>query len=228
MKKVRSLSAIIAVALALSAAGCSDTAQSTVKETSEETTTTTASEEPSEAVSADSGESDEADEAGESSASASETSASEHDFDTEYFRSVEEGLETDFDDADIAELAKEYEDDGYQVDSMSSLAEWLSYDFPLYEGEPDIDNIYAYLYRGFCAYKVEDGTQYAYECVKATEDILENDLGFTKKSEEGDLITYSTPDTSPYRVYSYDSYVFDRSTGILKASQEMYIGEGVG
>ena len=224
MKKVRSLSAIIAVALALSAAGCSDATQSTASETSKETTQTTASEE---TTSETTEESEEEVEEETEEAEESETTAAQHEFDTEYFKAASDSG-GDIEDEELQKLAKEYEDDGYQVESLPSLTVWFAYEYPLYEGEPDIDNIYAYLYRGFDAYKIVDGTQYAYQYVMATEDILENDLGFTKKSEDGDLITYDTPNIPGYRMYSYDSYVFDRSTGILKASQEMYVGEGIG
>ena len=221
MKKIRSLSVILAVTLALAAAGCSDTAPSTTNETSKETTATVSEETTSEVTTVE--ESEESEETEEES----ETTVAQHDFDTEYFKAASDSS-GDIEDEELQKIAKEYEDDGYQIDSLPSLSVWFAYEYPLYEGEPDIDNIYAYLYRGFQAYKIEDGTQYAYEYVMATEDILENDLGFTKKSEDGDLITYDTPDTGAYRIYSYDSYVFDRSTGILKASQEMYVGEGVG
>ena len=229
MKKRKIMAALLSVMIIMAFTGCNSEKASE----SEETTTVKVTETKADSNEKETEKEDDDDE--QFSEEETKVKNSNADFDTEYFKSIDdydasEKYISDLDDVKeeaLKEIAKGYVDDGYYIATAELNAQFYAYTYAIYDGGYDVDNTVAYLYRGVEAWKEDNGTQYCYTYFIVTEDILQDVLGFTKVSEDGDKVTYAPPSTEPYNIYYMDSYVYDRSLGMIVGSSEMFVG-GVG
>ena len=214
MKNKRIIAAAIMAVVVFAASGCSSS-----EETKE---TTTAGSGAATAAVADSGEPEE--KATEAEEVSSETYLKEVTMD-DIFKMITSDV-SDLEDEDLKKLAQSYVDEGY---TFHSAEECMDNAFPIFatwEGdEPNAETFTSYLYRGFQVVKEENGYEVSYVYAKATPEILENDLGFTKISEEGDQIKYDAPDE--YSVYCQE-YVFDKTTSVVAGCNRVASQGGVG
>lgn len=217
----------LTVALAFSCAACNSVSNETTDSSLAETTASERKDEETATEAATEAEK-------ESETTEEETTAVDLDLDTAYFKPVGpvemteqyESSPEDLEDESLRLIAENLVENGFMMNTADLNAQWYAFDYPYLESEGDVA---AYLYRGFNAWNIVGDTQYDYSYYIVTEDILENDLGFTKVSEDESEIVYEPPKSETEIQYFYmDSYIYDKDLGMITASREMYVGGGIG